>query len=170
MLRGVLIYASVRIGISQSTCRPPGPDGIPYCCPFYVLRNNTCDECPPGYDKLNNSYNCSTPCTHPSYGSRCGSRCNCSKEECHHVTGCPATTTVSTEMSFEATSLSSTERTITTGENLGNYENMTRLYIRHYIVGVGLVIVAIMMAINIFNIHTYRKRNRKSKETIQPVI
>lgn len=48
-------------------------------------------ECPAGYNKSPSGNNCSVPCRHPSYGARCGSRCNCSKEDCHHVYGCPVT-------------------------------------------------------------------------------
>uniref|UniRef100_A0A8W8KL13 Uncharacterized protein n=1 Tax=Magallana gigas TaxID=29159 RepID=A0A8W8KL13_MAGGI len=85
---------SVSIGILQSTCRPPGTDGIPFCCPFYFLENNTCEECPPGYINPTSDINCSLPCSYPSYGARCEGRCNCSKEDCHHVFGCPVTMNV----------------------------------------------------------------------------
>lgn len=43
-------------------------------------------------------------------------------------------------------------------------------YVRRYVIGIGLVLVAIMVVINIFNIHTYRKRNNQDKETIQSAI
>lgn len=48
-------------------------------------------ECPAGYKKSHSGYNCSVPCRHPSYGARCGGRCNCSEEDCHHVYGCHLT-------------------------------------------------------------------------------
>lgn len=155
----VLIYTSVSRGISQSTCRPPGADGIPYCCPFYFLKNNSCEECPAGYNKSPRGDNCSVPCRHPSYGARCGSQCNCFKKDCHHVYGCLVTTTVNTEMSFKTTFSSVTESTLTSVETLQNHENMRRLSIRRYVIGIGLVLVAIMVVINIFNIYTYWKRN-----------
>ncbi|XP_065933887.1 uncharacterized protein [Magallana gigas] len=146
ILRIVFIYKSVSIGILQSTCRPPGPDGIPHCCPFYFLTNNTCEECPPGYSYPANDINCSLPCGYPSYGARCEGRCNCSNEDCHHVYGCPVT------------------------KSVDHHTNLEKAYIRRYVIGVGLVLVAIMVIINIFNIHTYRRRNRETKETIHPVI
>lgn len=48
------------------------------------------------------------------------------------------------------------------------FKNMRMLRIRHYVLGIGLVLVAIMVVINICNIYTYRKRNRESKDTMQP--
>uniref|UniRef100_A0A8W8KIK5 Uncharacterized protein n=1 Tax=Magallana gigas TaxID=29159 RepID=A0A8W8KIK5_MAGGI len=95
ILRTVLIYTSVISGISQSTCRPPGTDGIPFCCPFYFLKNKTCEECPPGYFNPTNDINCSLPCGYPTYGALCESRCYCSMEDCNHVYGCPVTSTSS---------------------------------------------------------------------------
>lgn len=38
-----------------------------------------------------NGDNCSVPCRHPPYGARCESRCNCFKEDYHHVHECPVT-------------------------------------------------------------------------------
>nr|XP_034338753.1 uncharacterized protein LOC117693004 [Crassostrea gigas] len=95
-MKMVHIFSLFVTGYSQSTCRPPGPDGIPYCCPFYFLKQNVCVECPAGYNKSPSGNNCSVPCRHPSYGARCGSRCNCSEEDCHHVDGCPVTSTKGT--------------------------------------------------------------------------
>ncbi|XP_034337167.2 uncharacterized protein [Magallana gigas] len=170
ILRIVFIYKSVSIGILQSTCRPPGPDGIPHCCPFYFLTNNTCEECPPGYSYPANDINCSLPCGYPSYGARCEGRCNCSNEDCHHVYGCPVTTTIKKEPSFEMKSFNATQNKMTTKESVDHHTNLEKAYIRRYVIGVGLVLVAIMVIINIFNIHTYRRRNRETKETIHPVI
>lgn len=52
-----------------------------------------------------------------------------------------------------------------------NQENSVNiLTVRRYVMGIGLVLVAIMVLINIFNIHTYRKRNNQDKETIHPAI
>nr|XP_034337170.1 uncharacterized protein LOC117692672 [Crassostrea gigas] len=93
VLEMVPMFALFIAGSSQSTCRPPGADGIPYCCPFYFLKNNTCEECPPGYSFPANDVNCSLPCSYPSYGALCESRCDCSKEDCHHVYGCHVTST-----------------------------------------------------------------------------
>ena len=50
-------------------------------------------ECPVGYYVISDPYNCSEPCEFPRYGARCGGRCDCSKEDCHHVHGCPVTST-----------------------------------------------------------------------------
>lgn len=55
-------------------------------------------------------------------------------------------------------------------ESVDHHKNLEKAYIRRYVIGVGLVLVAIMVIINIFNIHTYRKRNRETKETIHLVI
>lgn len=49
-------------------------------------------------------------------------------------------------------------------------ETIDRLTVRRYVLGIGLALVAIMMVINIFNIHTYRKRNIQDKETMHPAI
>ncbi|XP_034337168.2 uncharacterized protein [Magallana gigas] len=94
-MKMVHIFSLFVTGYSQSTCRPPGPDGIPFCCPFYFLKQNVCVECSPGYSNPTNDINCSLPCSYPSYGARCEGRCNCSKEGCHHVYGCPVTSTSS---------------------------------------------------------------------------
>lgn len=42
-------------------------------------------ECPPGY--FNPYYNntCSSPCGQRTYGPLCGSVCDCTEEDCHHV-------------------------------------------------------------------------------------
>lgn len=170
ILRIVFIYKSVSIGILQSTCRPPGTDGIPFCCPFYFLENNICEECPPGYFNPTNDINCSLPCGYPSYGAQCEGRCNCSKEDCHHVYGCPVTTTISTEPSFDMTCFNAAQSEMTTKETVEHRGNLDMACIRRYVIGFGLVLVAIMVIINIFNIHTYRKRNREAKETIHLVI
>lgn len=55
-------------------------------------------------------------------------------------------------------------------ESVDHHKNLEKAYIRRYVIGVGLVLIAIMVIINIFNIHTYRKRNRETKETIHLVI
>lgn len=54
-------------------------------------------ECPPGY--FNPYYNntCSSPCGQPTYGPLCGSVCDCPEEDCHHVIGCPVTTTMTSK-------------------------------------------------------------------------
>lgn len=49
-------------------------------------------------------------------------------------------------------------------ETLKNYENMRTLCIRRYVLGIGLVLVAIMVVINIFNIHTYLKKKQRERE------
>ncbi|XP_078314896.1 uncharacterized protein LOC144619776 [Crassostrea virginica] len=55
------------------------------CCEHYMLENNTCKPCPPGYTGAS----CSTPCPSPSYGLRCQYLCHtCSMASCHHVIGC----------------------------------------------------------------------------------
>lgn len=55
-------------------------------------------ECPPGY--FNPYYNntCSSPCGQPTYGPLCGSECDCLEEDCHHVIGCPVTTTMTSKL------------------------------------------------------------------------
>lgn len=55
-------------------------------------------ECPPGY--FNPYYNntCSSPCGQPTYGPSCGSVCDCPEEDCHHVIGCPVTTTMTSKL------------------------------------------------------------------------
>lgn len=45
-------------------------------------------------------------------------------------------------------------------------ESVERLTARRYVIGIGLVLVAIMMVINIINIHSYLKRNSKDEETM----
>ena len=50
-------------------------------------------ECPVGYHVGSDFYNCSDACNYPHYGARCSEGCDCSKEDCHHVHGCPVTST-----------------------------------------------------------------------------
>lgn len=54
-------------------------------------------------------------------------------------------------------------------EKMDAFKNMRMLCIRHYVLGIGYVLVAIMVVINICNIYTYRKRNRERKDTMQPL-
>ncbi|XP_078314889.1 uncharacterized protein LOC144619773 [Crassostrea virginica] len=54
------------------------------CYEHYMLENNECKPCPPGY--TGNS--CSIPCPSPSYGLRCQYLCQTCSTSCHHVKGC----------------------------------------------------------------------------------
>ncbi|XP_078314903.1 uncharacterized protein LOC111103302 [Crassostrea virginica] len=55
------------------------------CCEHYMLKNNECKPCPPGYTGAS----CSTTCPSPSYGFGCQQLCKtCSMASCHHVKGC----------------------------------------------------------------------------------
>lgn len=49
-------------------------------------------------------------------------------------------------------------------------ETVDKLTVRRYVIGIGLVLVAIMVVINIFNLHTYRKRNIEDQETMHPEV
>ncbi|XP_078338779.1 uncharacterized protein LOC111134062 [Crassostrea virginica] len=91
------------VGNTQSTCRPTGSDGVPVCCPYYYIKDNICVGCQAGYLVLLDPYNCSEPCYYPRYGARCSERCDCLKEDCHHVHGCPVTTTVVTTQKTTST-------------------------------------------------------------------
>lgn len=46
-------------------------------------------ECSSGYSNPTNDVISSFPCNYPSYGARCGSLCNGSEDDCHHVFECP---------------------------------------------------------------------------------
>lgn len=70
------------------------PDGIPVCCQYFYIDGNFCKECPAGYRVLSSDYNCTDPCDYPSYGAHCRETCSCSNEDCHHVYGCPETSTI----------------------------------------------------------------------------
>ncbi|XP_078338881.1 uncharacterized protein LOC111134125 [Crassostrea virginica] len=91
------------VGNTQSTCRPTGSDGVPVCCPYYYIKDNICVGCQAGYRVLSDPYSCSDMCNYPSYGARCSERCDCSKEDCHHVHGCHITTTVVTTQKTTST-------------------------------------------------------------------
>nr|XP_022338657.1 uncharacterized protein LOC111134125 isoform X2 [Crassostrea virginica] len=101
------------VGNTQSTCRPTGSDGIPICCPYFYIKEKSCLECPVGYQVLFDDYNCSIPCFYPKYGKRCGKVCGCSKEDCHHVQGCPVTTTVVTTQETTSSHRSFSQRNTT---------------------------------------------------------
>nr|XP_022286152.1 uncharacterized protein LOC111099084 isoform X2 [Crassostrea virginica] len=134
------------VGNTQSTCRPTGSDGVPVCCPYYYIKDNICVGCQAGYRVLLDPYSCSDPCEFPDYGARCSGRCGCSKEDCHHVHGCPVTTHRPLE------------------------DDQQRLCFRCVVVGVGIVLIVIMMIINVVNVKALRRRTRKTNKNTQPVV
>ncbi|XP_056016783.1 multiple epidermal growth factor-like domains protein 10 [Ostrea edulis] len=56
------------------------------CCYGYVWSEtqNKCTRCVDGFY----GRNCTFPCQYPTFGLKCCSTCNCSREDCHHVYGC----------------------------------------------------------------------------------
>lgn len=56
------------------------------CCPNtqWNPEKDMCEDCPRGYYWIN----CSKPCQHPYYGSKCGQTCSCEEENCDHMSGC----------------------------------------------------------------------------------
>nr|XP_022338656.1 uncharacterized protein LOC111134125 isoform X1 [Crassostrea virginica] len=114
------------VGNTQSTCRPTGSDGIPICCPYFYIKENSCLECPVGYQVLFDDYNCSIPCYYPSYGKRCSKTCGCSKEDCHHVHGCPVITTVVTTHETTSSHRSFSQRNTTKVFIVGNTQSTCR--------------------------------------------
>nr|XP_022345784.1 uncharacterized protein LOC111138212 isoform X2 [Crassostrea virginica] len=134
------------VGNTQSTCRPTGSDGIPICCPYFYIKENSCLECPVGYQVLFDDYNCSIPCYYPSYGKRCGKTCGCSKEDCNHVQGCPVIRSMSTTFDEEP------------------------FEFKYLSVGVGIFLIVIMMTINVVNVHSWKQKTRDADEAISSVV
>ncbi|XP_056014626.1 multiple epidermal growth factor-like domains protein 6 [Ostrea edulis] len=72
--------------VSALVCK--GLKGL-ICCSGFTghVWNETvhnCTRCMSGF----HGENCASSCPFPYYGIRCGSKCNCSEDECHHQYGC----------------------------------------------------------------------------------
>ncbi|XP_078335123.1 uncharacterized protein LOC111099084 [Crassostrea virginica] len=130
--------------------------------------------CQAGYRVLSDAYSCSDPCEFPDYGARCSGRCGCSKEDCHHVHGCPVTSTVVTTQrttsSRRATISNFSQQNTTIEAHRPLEDDQQRLCFRCVVVGVGIVLIVIMMIINVVNVKALRRRTRKTNKNTQPVV
>nr|XP_022345783.1 uncharacterized protein LOC111138212 isoform X1 [Crassostrea virginica] len=156
------------VGNTQSTCRPTGSDGIPICCPYFYIKENSCLECPVGYQVLFDDYNCSIPCYYPSYGKRCGKTCGCSKEDCNHVQGCPVISTPVTSNTDTVFGIS--KKNTSTNGSMSTTFDEEPFEFKYLSVGVGIFLIVIMMTINVVNVHSWKQKTRDADEAISSVV